>query len=87
MVSVGWNDQDVLLALGVVPVGYRAWFDEYPTFPWVVEAVAAAGETADWLAALPVAEALDVIADALDELTPQVIAAVDGDPATAVTDL
>lgn len=39
VVSVGWNDQDVVLALGVVPVGYRSWFDEYPTFPWVVDAV------------------------------------------------
>lgn len=43
VVSVGWNDQDVVLALGVVPVGYRGWFDEYPTFPWVVDAVESGG--------------------------------------------
>ena len=36
--TVGWNDQDVVLALGVVPVMTRAWFDSYDQLPWVVEA-------------------------------------------------
>lgn len=35
VVAIGWNDQDAVLALGVVPVAYRDWFEEYPTFPWV----------------------------------------------------
>jgi iron complex transport system substrate-binding protein len=35
IVTVGWNDQDFVLALGEVPVSTREWFDEYPTYPWV----------------------------------------------------
>ncbi|MGC5011349.1 ABC transporter substrate-binding protein [Streptosporangium sp. DT93] len=35
VVTVGWNDQDFALSLGVVPVSTRAWFDEYATYPWV----------------------------------------------------
>ncbi|MGU3433086.1 ABC transporter substrate-binding protein [Actinomycetes bacterium M1A6_2h] len=38
VVTVGWNDQDFALSLGVVPVATRQWFDEYPTYPWVREA-------------------------------------------------
>lgn len=38
VVTVGWNDQDFVLALGVVPVATRAWFDNYNDFPWVREA-------------------------------------------------
>lgn len=37
VVTVGWNDQDYVLALGVVPVGTRDWFEDYPTYPWVQE--------------------------------------------------
>ncbi len=33
--TVGWNDQDFVLGLGVVPVMTRSWFDAYWTFPWV----------------------------------------------------
>jgi iron complex transport system substrate-binding protein len=40
VVTVGWNDQDPVLALGVVPVSTREWFTEYPTYPWVKEATA-----------------------------------------------
>jgi iron complex transport system substrate-binding protein len=39
VVTVGWNDQDPVLALGVVPVSTREWFTEYPTYPWVEEAL------------------------------------------------
>ncbi|TDD09941.1 iron-siderophore ABC transporter substrate-binding protein [Nonomuraea deserti] len=39
VVTVGWNDQDFALALGVVPVSTRAWFDEYTNFPWVKAAL------------------------------------------------
>jgi iron complex transport system substrate-binding protein len=36
VVSVGFQDQDALLALGVVPVGIRDWFGDQPqaTWPW-----------------------------------------------------
>jgi len=36
VVSVGFNDQDTLLAFGVKPVGVREWFGEYEyaTWPW-----------------------------------------------------
>jgi iron complex transport system substrate-binding protein len=40
VVTVGWNDQDPVLALGVVPVSTREWFTEYPNYPWVKEALA-----------------------------------------------
>ena len=40
VVTVGWNDQDPALALGVVPVSTREWFAEYPTYPWVKSALA-----------------------------------------------
>ncbi|MFI5932990.1 ABC transporter substrate-binding protein [Actinoplanes sp. NPDC051494] len=39
VVTVGWNDQDPVLALGVVPVATREWFTEYPTYPWVQTAL------------------------------------------------
>ncbi|UQU63539.1 ABC transporter substrate-binding protein [Couchioplanes caeruleus] len=39
VVTVGWNDQDPVLALGVVPVSTREWFTEYPTYPWVRSAL------------------------------------------------
>jgi len=36
VVTVGYVEQDAMLALGVVPVGVREWFGEYPgaTWPW-----------------------------------------------------
>ncbi|SMX51222.1 ABC transporter substrate-binding protein [Actibacterium lipolyticum] len=36
VVSVGYNTQDTILALGVVPVGIRYWFGNYPfgVWPW-----------------------------------------------------
>ncbi|MDY7106422.1 MAG: iron-siderophore ABC transporter substrate-binding protein, partial [Actinomycetota bacterium] len=36
VVSVGYNDQDDLLALGVIPVGIRDWYGEQPyaVWPW-----------------------------------------------------
>jgi iron complex transport system substrate-binding protein len=40
VVTVGWNDQDPVLALGVVPVSTREWFTEYPSYPWVKDALA-----------------------------------------------
>ncbi len=43
VVTVGWNDQDFVLALGVVPVTTRSWFDNYNDFPWVKEATGGKG--------------------------------------------
>ncbi len=43
VVTIGWSDQDPVLALGVRPVGTTEWFNEQPgaIFPW---ARAAAGD-------------------------------------------
>ncbi|MEH3154321.1 MAG: ABC transporter substrate-binding protein [Gordonia paraffinivorans] len=38
VVTVGYNDQDFVLALGVVPVTTRAWYDSYNSMPWVKSA-------------------------------------------------
>ncbi|MGU3291583.1 ABC transporter substrate-binding protein [Williamsia sp. M5A3_1d] len=35
VVTVGYNDQDFTLALGVVPVTTRAFFENYDNLPWV----------------------------------------------------
>ena len=35
ILTVGWNDQDFVLALGEVPVSTREWFEDYATYPWV----------------------------------------------------
>ena len=39
MVSVGFSDQDTLLALGVVPVGIRDWYGDQPNavWPWATD--------------------------------------------------
>lgn len=37
VVTAGWNDQDFVLSLGVVPVLTRAWFDGYSDYPWVTK--------------------------------------------------
>ena len=41
--TVGWNDQDFVLSLGVVPVVTREWFDSYDAFPWVQQATGGRG--------------------------------------------
>jgi iron complex transport system substrate-binding protein len=43
VVTVGWNDQDFVLALGVTPIVTRAWFDNYNNYPWVEEATGGKG--------------------------------------------
>lgn len=43
VVTVGWNDQDFVLALGVVPVAARDFFENYNEFPWVQEATGGKG--------------------------------------------
>jgi iron complex transport system substrate-binding protein len=39
VVSVGYNDQDTILALGIVPVAIRDWYGDQPsaTWPWAHE--------------------------------------------------
>ena len=39
VVTIGWSDQDAVLALGVQPVGTTEWFNEQPgaIFPWATE--------------------------------------------------
>lgn len=41
VVSVGYNDHDTLLALGVIPAGVFDWYGDYPyaTWPWAQEAL------------------------------------------------
>ena len=41
--TVGWNDQDFALSLGVVPVVTREWFDDYNSYPWVQQATGGKG--------------------------------------------
>ncbi|MCP2176428.1 ABC transporter substrate-binding protein [Williamsia maris] len=43
VVTVGYNDQDFTLALGVVPVQTRAFFDSYNDLPWVKAATGGKG--------------------------------------------
>jgi iron complex transport system substrate-binding protein len=47
VVSVGFNDQDTLLALGIVPVGIRDWYGDQPfaTWPWATDELGAAEPT------------------------------------------
>lgn len=42
VLTVGWNDQDFVTALGVVPVGTREWFEDYGDFAWVSSATGGA---------------------------------------------
>ncbi|MDP9386821.1 MAG: iron-siderophore ABC transporter substrate-binding protein [Actinomycetota bacterium] len=44
VVSVGYSDQDPMLALGVTPVAVREWFGEQPdaTWPWAQDELGAA---------------------------------------------
>lgn len=44
VVSVGYSEQDTLLALGVAPVGIRYWYGDYPyaTWPWAQDELGSA---------------------------------------------
>ncbi len=44
VVTVGFSDQDALLALGVIPVGIRDWYGDQPNavWPWATAALGAA---------------------------------------------
>lgn len=47
VVTVGYTDHDILLALNVVPVGLRDWFGDYPlgVWPWAQQALGDATPT------------------------------------------
>lgn len=47
VVSVGFTDQDIVLALGVAPVGVREWFGDHPyaAWPWATAALGDAEPT------------------------------------------
>lgn len=68
VVTVGWNDQDDVLALGVVPVGTRSFFDNYNDFPWVKEATGGKG--------VPVIPGDDINFEAIAKAKPDVIFAI-----------
>lgn len=68
VVTVGWNDQDFVLALGVVPVGTRSWFENYNDFPWVKEATDGKG--------VPVIEGDTINFEAIAKAEPDVIFAI-----------
>lgn len=68
VVTVGWNDHDFVLGLGVVPVGIRAWFDNYDTLPWVTEAT---GGTK-----LPTVAADEIDLEAVAAAQPELILAI-----------
>lgn len=68
VVTVGWNDQDDVLALGVVPVGTRSFFDNYDDFPWVKEATGGKG--------VPVIPGDEINFEAIAKAKPDVIFAI-----------
>lgn len=68
VVTVGWNDQDDVLALGVVPVGTRSFFDNYNDFPWVKAATDGKG--------VPVIPGDDINFEAIAKAKPDVILAI-----------
>ncbi|KAA0115015.1 ABC transporter substrate-binding protein [Mycolicibacterium sp. P9-22] len=68
VVTVGWNDQDDVLALGVVPVGTRSFFDNYNDFPWVKEATDGKG--------VPIIPGDDINFEAIAKAKPDVIFAI-----------
>jgi iron complex transport system substrate-binding protein len=70
VVSVGFNDQDPILALGVVPVGIRDWYGDQPdaTWPWAHDLLGGARPTV-----LP-SDAVDV--EAVAALRPDLIVGV-----------
>ncbi|MGN7782127.1 ABC transporter substrate-binding protein [Mycolicibacterium sp. 22603] len=68
IVTMGWNDQDFVLALGVVPVGTRAWYDNYNDFPWVKAATDGKG--------VPIIEGDTINYEAVAAAKPDVIFAI-----------
>lgn len=68
VVTVGWNDQDDVLALGVVPVGTRSFFDNYNDFPWVKAATDGKG--------VPVIPGDEINFEAIAKAKPDVIFAI-----------
>jgi iron complex transport system substrate-binding protein len=74
VVTVGLTDQDTALVLGVVPVGVRQWFGDYPSasWPWSQPALAEAQPTV-------VGDAASIDVDAVKALHPDLILAMSAD--------
>jgi iron complex transport system substrate-binding protein len=70
VVSVGFTDQDPLLALGIVPVGIRDWYGDQPNavWPWAQDLLA--GEEPEVLSAE------EINAEAIAALDPDLIVGV-----------
>lgn len=66
--TVGYNDQDFVLALGMQPVTTRSWFDEYNSFPWVLEPTGGEG--------VPVAGGDEINFEEIAASRPEVILAI-----------
>jgi len=74
VVSVGYNDQDPIVALGVIPVGVMEWYPDQPTgFFWVVERY---GDTPPEI--LNGAEYLEINFEKVAALRPDLIVGVSG---------
>ncbi|WP_133054160.1 ABC transporter substrate-binding protein [Mycobacteroides saopaulense] len=69
IVTLGWNDQDLVQSLGTKPVGVRSTLPEYPMYPWVVPEVSHP----------PVVSGAELDFDAIAAVKPDVILAIGAD--------
>ncbi|ANA96989.1 hypothetical protein AWB96_01425 [Mycobacteroides chelonae] len=69
VVTLGWNDQDLVQSLGTRPVGVRSTQPEYPMYPWVVPEVSYP----------PVVSGSELNFDAIAAVKPDVILATGAD--------
>ncbi|MUM15869.1 ABC transporter substrate-binding protein [Mycobacterium sp. CBMA271] len=69
VVTLGWNDQDFVQALGIKPVGIRSTLPEYPVYPWV----------APDLSQPPIVSGADLNFDAIAAAKPDLILAIGAD--------
>lgn len=69
IVTLGWNDQDLVQSLGTKPDGVRSTLPEYPMYPWVVPEVSHP----------PVVSGVQLDFDAIAAAKPDVILAIGAD--------
>lgn len=69
VVTLGWNDQDLVQSLGIKPVGVRFTQPEYPTYPWVAPEVSQP----------PVVSGVELNFEAIAAAKPDVIVAIGAD--------
>ncbi|GAA0794344.1 ABC transporter substrate-binding protein [Spirilliplanes yamanashiensis] len=81
VVSLGWADADVLLALGVVPVGILDWFQAWPVGvgPWAQDRLGGAKPT--------VLKGPEINVDAVANLNPDLVTFTKSDNVKATYDL